>query len=133
MNIPFGREKRRAESYQQMKSQSDCPSPEFPLASRANSRVPARVCDVEAAQFVRKKHIWLFRWNRMDPALAVSYSDCGSCVNLRLARCAGALKRSCCAPPSRDSNTQNNKRNFMIKASLGIASVAGKCVCTTRF
>ena len=43
MNIPFGREKRRAESYQQMKSQSDRPSSEFPLESRANSRVPARV------------------------------------------------------------------------------------------
>ena len=54
MNIPFGREKRRAESYQLMKSQNDCPSPEFPLESRANWRVPARVCDVEAAQFVRK-------------------------------------------------------------------------------
>lgn len=30
------------------------PSPEFPLESRANWRVPARVCGVEAAQFVRK-------------------------------------------------------------------------------
>ena len=54
MNVPFGREKRGTESCQQMKSQNDCPSPEFPLESRANSRVPARVCDVEAAQFVRK-------------------------------------------------------------------------------
>lgn len=51
MNMPFGREKRRAESYQLMKSQNDCPSPEFPLESRANWRVPARVCDVEAAHF----------------------------------------------------------------------------------
>ena len=80
----------------------------------------------------KKAHL-AFRWNRMDPALAVSYSDWGSCVNLRIARCVGALKRSCCAPPSRDSNTRNTKRNFMIKASLGIASVAGKCVCTTSF
>ena len=98
--------RRRGKSYQQMKSQNDCTSPEFPLESRADSRVPARVCNVEAAQFVRKKHIWLFRWNRMDPALAVSYPDYGSCVHLRIARSAGALKRSCCAPPSRDSNTE---------------------------
>ena len=51
--------------------------------------------------------LWLFRWNRMDPALAVSYADYGSCVHLRIARSAGALKRSCVAPPSRDSNTKN--------------------------
>ena len=24
------------------------------------------------------QHIWLFRWNRVDPALAVSYPDYGS-------------------------------------------------------
>ena len=44
------------ESYEstQIKSQNDRPSPEIPHESRANLRVPARVCDVEVAQFVLK-------------------------------------------------------------------------------
>ena len=44
------------ESYEstQIKSQNDRPPPEIPHESRANLRVPARVCDVEVAQFVLK-------------------------------------------------------------------------------
>ena len=44
------------ESYEstQIKSQNDRPSPEIPHESRANLRVPARVCDVEVAQVVLK-------------------------------------------------------------------------------
>ena len=44
------------ESYEstQIKSQNDRPSPEIPHESRANLQVPARVCDVEVAQFVLK-------------------------------------------------------------------------------
>ena len=44
------------ESYEstQIKSQNDRPSPEIPHESRANLRVPARVCDVEVAHFVLK-------------------------------------------------------------------------------
>ena len=38
----------------QIKSQTDRPSPEIPHESRAYLRVPARVCDVEVAQFVLK-------------------------------------------------------------------------------
>ena len=38
----------------QLKSQNDRPSPEIPHDSRANLRVPLRVCDVEVVQFVLK-------------------------------------------------------------------------------
>ena len=44
------------ESYEstQIKSQNDRPSHEIPHESRANLRVPARVCEVEVAQYVLK-------------------------------------------------------------------------------
>ena len=38
----------------QIKSQNDRPSPEIPHESRANLRLPARVCEVEVAQYVLK-------------------------------------------------------------------------------
>ena len=61
------------------KSQNDRPSPEIPHESRTNSRVPARVCDVEGGVVCSKnRHIWLFRWNRVDPVPAVSNPDYGS-------------------------------------------------------
>ena len=44
------------ESYEstQIKSQNDRPSPEIPHESRANLRVPERVCDIDVAQYVLK-------------------------------------------------------------------------------
>ena len=45
----------------QIKSKNDCPSPEIPHESRTNSRVLARVCDVEGGAICSKNSTFVSR------------------------------------------------------------------------
>ena len=52
-----------------MKSQDDHPSHEIPHESRANFRVPARLCDVEGGAAVCSKNSTLFDGTAWSPRL----------------------------------------------------------------
>ena len=67
----------------QAKSQNDRPSPEIPHENRTNSRIPARVCDVEGGAVCSKNSTfgyfdgtaWTPRLRSPTPIMAPGHSD----------------------------------------------------------